>query len=193
MRVIAGALGGRKLAAPRGLGTRPTSDRVREALFMSLEPLTDLRVVDLFAGSGALGIEALSRGARWVDFVESDARARRVLEENLASLDLESRSQVWHLRLPRGLEALHDALGEADLVLGDPPYGGREANAVLAALGAEGRLGASARVVIEHHGKDSLPEAVGVLRCARRRRYGETVVSLYQVSVGAESGDQEER
>ena len=192
MRVIAGTLGGRKLAAPRGLGTRPTSDRVREALFMSLEPLADLRVVDLFAGSGALGIEALSRGARWVDFVESDVRARRVLEENLASLDLESRSRVWRLRLPHGLEAMHAELSVADLVLADPPYGGREANAVLATLGKAGGLSATARVVIEHHGKDALPETVGVLRCARQRRYGETVVSLYRVSAGA-SGDQEER
>ena len=193
MRVIAGTLGGRRLAAPRGLGTRPTSDRVREALFMSLEPLAHLRVVDLFAGSGALGIEALSRGARWVDFVESDARARRVLEENLASLDLGSRSRVWRLRLPHGLEAMRDELSESDLVLADPPYGGREANAVLAALGTAGWLSLTARVVIEHHAKDSLAEAEGVLRCARRRRYGETVVSLYQVSAGAESGDQEER
>jgi 16S rRNA (guanine966-N2)-methyltransferase len=193
VRVIAGTLGGRKLAAPRGLGTRPTSDRVREALFMSLEPLAELRVVDLFAGSGALGIEALSRGASWADFVESDARARRVLEENLASLELESRSRVWRLRLPHGLEAMQAELSHADLVLADPPYGGRDANAVLATLGMAGRLSATARVVIEHHGKDSLPETVGVLRCARQRRYGETVVSLYRVSAGAESGDQEER
>jgi 16S rRNA (guanine(966)-N(2))-methyltransferase RsmD len=79
VRVIAGVLGGRRLKAPRGRGTRPTSDRVREALFMALEPLADTRVVDLYSGSGALGIEALSRGARWVDFVESDPAARAVL------------------------------------------------------------------------------------------------------------------
>jgi 16S rRNA (guanine966-N2)-methyltransferase len=193
VRVIAGTLGGRRIAAPRGLGTRPTSDRVREALFMALEPLADLCVVDLFAGSGALGIEALSRGARRVDFVEADARARRVLEENLATLDLESRSRVWRQRLPRGIEALHPTLREADLVLADPPYGGREANGLLASLGVADRLRAQSRVVIEHHAKDELPDQVGVLHCERRRRYGETVVSLYRVSAGAESGDQEER
>ena len=160
---------------------------------MALEPLADLCVVDLFAGSGALGIEALSRGARRVDFVEADARARRVLEENLATLDLESRSRVWRQRLPRGIEALHPTLREADLVLADPPYGGREANGLLASLGVADRLRAQSRVVIEHHAKDELPDQVGVLHCERRRRYGETVVSLYRVSAGAESGDQEER
>jgi 16S rRNA (guanine966-N2)-methyltransferase len=152
-----------------------------------------VRVVDLFAGSGALGIEALSRGAAWVDFVEADARARRVLEENLASLGLESRAHVWRLRLPRGIEALREALRQAELVLADPPYGGREANALLESLGAAGALSAQARVVIEHHGKDDLPDQMGALRCERRRRYGETVVSLYRVSAGPGSGDQEER
>src|SRR5437867_10136525 len=86
VRVIAGSLGGRRLTAPRGRRTRPTSDRVREALFMALEPLAGARVVDLFAGSGALGIEALSRGAARADFVEPDRDARRALESNVAEL-----------------------------------------------------------------------------------------------------------
>jgi 16S rRNA (guanine966-N2)-methyltransferase len=192
VRVIAGALGGRRIAAPSGLGTRPTSDRVREALFMSLEPLAGLRVVDLFAGSGALGIEALSRGARWVDFVEAEAGARRVLEANLASLGLESRSRVWRLRLPKGLHALRAELSGADLVLADPPYGGREAEALLQALGVGDLMAPGARLVIEHHGKDELPDQVGPIRCARRRRYGETVISLYRVNAGDAAGDREE-
>src|SRR6185436_3694978 len=118
-----GSLGGRRLAAPRGMRTRPTSDRVREALFMPLEPLADLRVVDLFAGSGALGIEALSRGAAFVDFVESHRDARRVLEENVKALGLEDRCHLWGALLPRGLSRLGSELGRADLVLSDPPYG----------------------------------------------------------------------
>ena len=90
MRVIAGSLGGRRLKAPRGRATRPTSDRVKEALFAMLGPIEDTRVMDLFAGSGALGIEALSRGAALAVFVERDARATRALGENLELLGLDA-------------------------------------------------------------------------------------------------------
>jgi 16S rRNA (guanine966-N2)-methyltransferase len=181
VRVIAGEFGGRRLRAPRGRGTRPTSDRVREALFMALEPLAGLRVVDLFAGSGALGIEALSRGAAVVDFVESDRVARSALAGNLAVLGLEERGRVWSLTLPRGFARLDAALAAADLVLADPPYGGGPARETLRALGEPGRLRAGARVVLEHHAKDELPERCGDLARARERRYGETAVSTYQV------------
>src|SRR5438094_501186 len=105
------------------VGPRPTSDRVREALFMILEPLQALKVVALFAGSGALGIEALSRGAERVDFVESDAVARRILAENIEALELSGRARVWPLELPQGLKRIEGPLGAADLVLMDPPYG----------------------------------------------------------------------
>jgi 16S rRNA (guanine966-N2)-methyltransferase len=181
VRVIAGEFGGRRLKAPRGGGTRPTSDRVREALFMALEPLVDLRVVDLYAGSGALGIEALSRGAAFVDFVESERSARAILSGNLAALGLTDRGRVWPVTLPGGLDRLEAALAAADLVLADPPYGGGPARETLMALGLHGRLRVDARVVVEHHAKDELPERCGDLARARERRYGETVVSTYQV------------
>ena len=181
MRVVAGQLGGRRLEAPRGRATRPTSDRVREAMFMALEPLTDLRVVDLFAGSGALGIEALSRGAAFADLVEPSHAARRVLERNLETLELTDRSHVWRVVVPAGLHALAEALGAADLVLADPPYGGREANHVLAALGVPGVLKPGCRIVLEHHAKDEIPERAGSLARLRQRGYGETVVSTFRV------------
>jgi 16S rRNA (guanine(966)-N(2))-methyltransferase RsmD len=190
MRVIAGEFGGRRLAAPRGKATRPTSDRVREALFMTLEPLAGLQVVDLFAGSGALGIEALSRGAARADFVEPDLQARRALERNLAELGIEARARVWSLRLPRGLSALKDVLASADVILADPPYGGNEARAILRALGEE-PIQEGARVVVEHHAKDDLPEREGRLARARARQYGETVVSTYRIEAepkGEEEG-----
>jgi 16S rRNA (guanine966-N2)-methyltransferase len=182
VRVIAGFLGGRRLQAPRGRDTRPTSDRVRESLFMALGPLQGQRVVDLFAGSGALGIEALSRGAARVDFVEREAAARRVLEENLESLGLVERSRVWALELPRGLERLRGELAGADLVLADPPYGGGPAREALEALGRQGILKPGARVVLEHHAKDEVQESCGRLARVRARRYGETMVSTYQVA-----------
>jgi 16S rRNA (guanine966-N2)-methyltransferase len=181
VRVIAGALGGRRLAAPRGRDTRPTSDRVREALFMSLEPLAGMRVVDLFAGSGALGIEALSRGAAHVDFVERERAARAVLEANLTNLGLTGCATVWGLELPRGFARLGPALAGAQLVLADPPYGGALARATLQRL-AHAPLAAGARVVIEHHAKDALPEREGALARERQRAYGETVVSTWRVT-----------
>ena len=189
MRVIAGALGGRRFEAPPGRDTRPTSDRVREALFMALEPLAELQVVDLFAGSGALGIEALSRGARFVDFVERDAAVRRVLEVNLAALGLETRGRVWGVDLSGGVGSLRAELARADLVFADPPYGGGPARAVIEALGVEGCLRAGARVVLEHHAKDVVPEVAGRLARVRARRYGETMVSTYRAA--AEAGAEE--
>jgi 16S rRNA (guanine966-N2)-methyltransferase len=180
VRVIAGELGGRRLAAPRGLGTRPTSDRVREAMFMALEPLAGVRVVDLFAGSGALGIEALSRGAAKADFVESDRSARRVLEENLVALQLQERTRVWSLHLPQGLKSLTGPVAEADLILLDPPYGGGPARLTLEAL-ATMTLKARVRVVVEHHMRDVMPERSGGLSRDRERRYGETRVSTYRL------------
>ena len=180
MRVIAGELGGRRLHAPHGERTRPTSDRVREALFMALGPLDGLRVVDLYAGSGALAIEALSRGAVSADLVEADRRAREAIARNVSELGLTERVRVWPFRLPGGLSRLTDVLATAGVVFADPPYGGHEARATLAALGREGVLPAGSRVVLETHGKDLVPEAEGVLARERERRYGETAVHVYR-------------
>jgi 16S rRNA (guanine(966)-N(2))-methyltransferase RsmD len=149
-------------------------------MFMALEPLAGVRVVDLFAGSGALGIEALSRGAAKADFVESDRSARRVLENNLVALQLQERARVWPLHLPQGLKSLASALAEADLILLDPPYGGGPARLTLETLAAM-TLAPGVRVVVEHHTRDVLPERCGGLSRDRERRYGETRVSTYRL------------
>lgn len=181
MRVIAGELGGRRLHAPHGDKTRPTSDRVREALFMALGPLAGYRVVDLYAGSGALAIEALSRGAVWADLVERDNRARQAIARNVEELALADRVQVWPLRLPAGLLRLAPVLARADVVFVDPPYGGHDARAVLVGLGDANLLRPGTRVVLETHAKDEVPEAQGSLVRERERRYGETAVHVYRV------------
>lgn len=181
MRVIAGTLGGRRLVAPRGLETRPTADRVKEALFMALEPLTGLRVVDLFAGSGSLGIEALSRGAESAEFVDDDGRALEALRTNLRTLGLEAQARARRIVLPRGITRIADALAAADLVLLDPPYGGNRALAMLETLGETAVLRAGVRVVAEHGLRDALPERVGRLARERERRYGQTLVTTYRV------------
>jgi 16S rRNA (guanine966-N2)-methyltransferase len=182
VRVIGGSLGGRRLIAPHGSRTRPTSDRVREALFMTLEPLDGLRVVDLFAGTGALGIEALSRGAAHVDFVERDPAARRALESNIATLSIVDRTTVWPLVLPQGLKRLSGRLLAADLVLVDPPYGDAAGLRVLEALGAAGCLAPEARVVFEHASRDDARESAGRLTRVRTRRYGDTAITLYRAA-----------
>lgn len=149
---------------------------------MALEPFTGLRVIDLFAGSGALGIEALSRGAAWCDFVESERAALAALERNLDALGLGDRSHVWRARLPAALDRLAASLATADLVLADPPYGGEAARETLVALGASNALRDGARVVVEHHAKDDLPERSGRLTRARVRRHGETAISTYRAT-----------
>ena len=179
MRVIAGALRGRRLVAPRGRETRPTSDRVREALCMMLEPWQGLRVVDLYAGSGALGIEALSRGAGFVDFVESSRHALVALERNLEALGLTEQAVVWRLVLPSGLKRLQPVLEQADIVLMDPPYGGSEARRALQALERSAALKVGCRVVLEHHAKDDVPSSAGALIRVGDRKYGETQITLY--------------
>jgi 16S rRNA (guanine(966)-N(2))-methyltransferase RsmD len=159
---------------------------------MSLEPLAGLVVVDLYAGSGALGIEALSRGAIAAHFVERDRAALLALKTNLETLGLESRATVWTLGLPHGLPRLQVVLADADLVLADPPYGGAAARELLVWLGSGERLKDSARVGVEHHRKDGLPEDAGVLTRIRERVYGETVVSLYGTRVAATGPANEE-
>lgn len=122
MRVIAGTAGGRRLRAPDGQSTRPTSDRVREAVFNALDSagvVVEARVVDLFAGSGALGIEALSRGAAHVHFVDQDPGACRLVEHNLDALGFGGRASVARAALPAAVERMPD---DRDLVFADPPY-----------------------------------------------------------------------
>ncbi len=149
---------------------------------MALEPLAGQRVVDLYAGSGALGIEALSRGAERADFVEPDRAARATLGANLEALGLERRAGIWPLELPGELRRIEAVLKDADVVFMDPPYGGGPARETLKLLGAPDALKAGALVVVEHHAKDALPESAGRLGRTRQRRYGETRVSTYRVS-----------
>ncbi|HEX8122073.1 MAG TPA: 16S rRNA (guanine(966)-N(2))-methyltransferase RsmD [Solirubrobacteraceae bacterium] len=175
MRIVAGRYGGRRLAAPPGRGTRPTSDRVREALFSILGPLDGRRVLDLYAGSGALGIEALSRGAAEAVFVERDPRAAAVLRTNLEALGADG-----DVRRVDALAALRDARrrGETyDLVLCDPPY--RLAPDLGESLGEAlpPLLAPQARVVTESDRR--APLDLHLLSLTDERRYGDTVIRIH--------------
>lgn len=182
MRVIAGSARGRRLEAPPGRSVRPTADRVKEALFSMLGSRVDLAeavLLDLFAGSGALGIEALSRGAAAVVFVEQDAAARRLLGANLERCGLGGHGRVIGQPARAALIRLAAEGARFDGVLMDPPYGRGLARRTLEQLAAGPLLRPGAWVAAEHHLEDRLAEAYGTLRLTTAKRYGKTGVSLY--------------
>ena len=184
-RVIAGSARGLRLRAP-GEGTRPLADRVKQTLFAILEPdLIDAVVLDLFAGSGAGGIEALSRGAARAVFVEHDQNAARTIAENLDSTHLAERAGVVRSDAIAYLRdrALSD--GPFDVVLVDPPYSETALmDGALACLGAadRGLLTADAWVIAKHFWRTPPPDAVGLLASVRTRRFGETALTFYRPS-----------
>ena len=177
MRVVAGRFGGRRLAAPPGRGTRPTSDRVREALFSILGALDGERVLDLYAGSGALAIEALSRGAGRALLVERDPRAVAVIRANLEALGLAEPAAAVHAGPARSALRNASQRGDTyDLIFLDPPYRsapelGRELSAALEPL-----LSGSGRVVTESDRRTPLELA---LPLTQERRYGDTLIRIH--------------
>lgn len=182
-RVIAGTAGGRRLRAP-GPGTRPLSDRVKQALFAILEPdLPGARFLDLFAGSGAGGIEALSRGAAAAVFVEQDPAALRTLAANLEATGLAG-GILRQADAAAYLSGAAPADGPFDIILADPPYARSDLLlAILEALGrdADGRLLASGgRVVAKHFWRDAPPGRIGLLASERERRFGDTALTFYR-------------
>ena len=174
MRVIAGTARGVPLAAPRGRATRPITDRVKETLFAILgERVPEARVVDLYAGSGAIGIEALSRGAASVHFVERDRAALDALRANLARTRLAEGATVHATDVERHLLSAPEATW--DLAILDPPY---ETHAMVAPLRALlPRLAPGASVVIKHFWRTELPQIDG-LSVERQRRFGETMLTF---------------
>ena len=188
MRIVAGTWRGRRLSSPAGDVTRPTSDRVREALGSALaarEAFAGARVLDLFAGTGALGLEALSRGAATLVSVEHDRHALRCLRENVAALGAEARCQVLALDLLGPVTAVcsrleHSGPSPFSLVLADPPYAlAADAARLLSELHARGLLARDALVAVEHAAKSPLPAPAGLHELARYA-WGDTAVALWQ-------------
>ena len=186
MRVIAGKFRSRQLKSLKGMALRPTSDRLRETLFNVLGGrVSGSFFVDAFAGTGAVGIEALSRGARQVAFIEKHAPAAALIKKNLESLEAREGVQVLAVDAVHGL----DVLGKAqrgndtgpDIVFLDPPYGNvDDYERVLRCLGFEGLLHEGSLVIAEHRRNFDLPEAVGSLERARVLRQGDAVLSFYK-------------
>jgi 16S rRNA (guanine(966)-N(2))-methyltransferase RsmD len=181
MKIIAGTLKGRRLETPRGSTTRPTADQVRIALMDTLTPWLDgVRFLDLFAGAGGVGLEALSRGAIHVTLVERDARAVAALRRNIAALGLERATRVLPEEVRRALHRLERQQQRFGLVFLDPPYEADLMPTALTALGTGAVLAAPGLVIAQHLTKRPPGAEIGVLRAYRTRRFGETTLTFFR-------------
>ena len=181
MRVIAGSLKGRRLKAPAWEGLRPTTDKLRETLFNILAPrIAGARVIDAYAGTGAAGIEALSRGAAAVTFVERDPRAQALIADNLAHCGVADGYAIIRADMARGLTQLRAAGSTFDIALLDPPYD-QPPDAELAAIA--GLLAPDGVAVVEHPRRRSAPERAGRLMRSREVVSGDSALTFYALSV----------
>jgi 16S rRNA (guanine966-N2)-methyltransferase len=177
MRIVAGSFGGRRLHPPKNRAIRPTSDRVREAIFSIIaEQIPDANVLDLFAGTGALGLEALSRGASRAVFVDQSAEANRLIRANVELCGVQDRATVMQKSIVQALRRLGKDGCTFDLVFMDPPYGRGTIETTLSLLDEVAAPGAL--LIAEHHRKDPLPERSGNWMKTQDRKYGDTVVSF---------------
>jgi 16S rRNA (guanine966-N2)-methyltransferase len=194
VRVIAGEARGFRLKGPAGSFTRPMADKIRGALFSMLASLgvEPERVLDLYAGTGAIGIEALSRGADWADFVEQNAAAAAVVRANLAHTKFADRARLHHQSVAAFLAAAERnpvAAVPYDLVIMDPPYADPEIASTLARIGASPLVQSGAVVVVGHSPRVTLPEQAGRLRRLRERCHGDSCFSVYEPNDDATAGD----
>jgi 16S rRNA (guanine(966)-N(2))-methyltransferase RsmD len=177
LRVIAGAHKGRRLKTPAWDGLRPTSDRLRETLFnVASSRIAGARVLDGFAGTGALGIEALSRGAVSVAFIDEDPRACALVAENLARCGIENGYAIIRASVARGIETLRAAGQVFDLLLLDPPYDHEPARAL---NGVEALMAPDALLVLEHGRRQPVPAEAGRLRLGRDLKSGDSALAFY--------------
>lgn len=184
MRITGGQLTGLQLRSPRGRDIRPTADRVREALFSILgQQLFDLRVLDLFAGTGVLGLEALSRGAAEGIFVDRSPHSRELVQKNLMLCRFHERGRFLLNDILRELPAeLLGPLGTFDLVFLDPPYALQGSIGTLETIAEKGLLSPRAVAVVETSRKTVLPESIHLLRVVDSRIYGDTRLTFYQIA-----------
>ncbi|WNQ13687.1 16S rRNA (guanine(966)-N(2))-methyltransferase RsmD [Paenibacillus aurantius] len=191
MRVISGTAKGRPLKAVPGTGTRPTTDKVKEAVFSMIGPYFDGgRALDLFAGTGGLGIEALSRGMEQAVFVDKDSKSIEVIRENLKTAKVEGKAEVYRNEAVRALKALAKREVRFDLVFLDPPYRMKDMDALMLLMKEQRLLNDGATVMIEHDSSHTYPEEAGSFHTVKHSVYGETAITVYRYN--EEDGDNEE-
>ena len=179
MRVIAGKAKGHRLKVPKGTPTRPATDLVRGAIFSILEATTShwLRVLDLFSGSGALGIEALSRGASWVDFVEQEPRCCSIIRQNLEKTKLAAQAHIYCCSVAKAISFLGE---EYSIILMDPPYSDSSIGKVVQQLATSKLVGKESVVVVTHSPHLPLNSTYATLHMLKERRHGDSCITLYQ-------------
>lgn len=184
MRIIAGKVKGHHLKSPRTSQVRPTSDLIRETIFSILSSLIGEwpRVLDLYAGTGALGIEALSRGAQWCDFVEREDRLCALIRENLAKTSFADQAHVYCVSVNRALTFLRP---EYTLILMDPPYTDPSVPKAVASVALSPLLGPGSVLVVEHSRRTTLEPAYDFVRLVKSRRHGDSCISVYRKEAGA--------
>jgi 16S rRNA (guanine966-N2)-methyltransferase len=179
LRIIAGELKGRKLRSVRGTKTRPTAERIREAIFNILAfQIQESTVLDLFSGTGAFGIEALSRGAESVVFVDVDNDSISVLQENIKSFSLESPAKILRWDLTRNLNCLGSLRSAFNLIFMDPPYNKNMIEPTLYNLHSSQSMQNGARIVVEHSYLEPVLKSQLPFEISDQRRYGKTLVSF---------------
>jgi 16S rRNA (guanine966-N2)-methyltransferase len=183
VRIVAGTARGRPLITPKGKGIRPTADRVRETVFNVLgQWMNGMRVLDLYAGTGALALEALSRGAEGAVLVDDDGEATRLCRENAKALGFSDRVEILAMPVPRASALLAQRQQAFDLVFADPPYAARALTETLEVVTRHRLLAPGGTVVIEHDRREAASEAHGELARVDQRRFGDTQVSLYRAA-----------
>jgi len=192
MRVIAGRARGMRLRAPRGADVRPTADRVKESLFSMLaDRIQGASVLDLFAGSGALGIEAVSRGAQRAGFVDRARASLEAVRDNVGRAGLADQAELVRGDALAAIRSLAEAGRTFDLVFADPPYEAGMAARVVAVVGRHGIVRPGGCLVVEHSVREEIPAVIENLRAVRTRVYGDTVVTIFERSdtTTPDSGD----
>ena len=184
MRVIAGKAKGLRLKFPKGTTTRPATDLVRGAIFSIFENATSdwARILDLFSGSGALGIEALSRGAGWVDFVESEPRCCGIIKENLEKVKLAAQAHIYCCSVAKAISFLDK---EYNIILMDPPYSNPSIGNLIKQLATSRLVGTHSIVVVTHSPRLPLNSTYDTLNLTKEHRHGDSCISLYRKEVAA--------
>ncbi|MBD0380402.1 16S rRNA (guanine(966)-N(2))-methyltransferase RsmD [Paenibacillus sedimenti] len=181
MRVISGSAKGRSLKAVPGMSTRPTTDKVKEAIFSMIGPYFDGgQVLDLFAGTGGLGIEALSRGMKKAVFIDIEKKSIDTIQHNLRAAGLVEQAEIYRNDAARALKALAKRGEKFELVFLDPPYKMKVTAELITAMEEQGLLDEQVVIVVEHDAQDVLIEAIGGLEQQRRAEYGDTAVTIYR-------------
>jgi 16S rRNA (guanine966-N2)-methyltransferase len=181
MRVISGSARGRTLKAVPGMSTRPTTDKVKEAIFSMIGPYFDGgQVLDLFAGTGGLGIEALSRGMDKGIFIDIEKKSLDTVQHNLETAGFKDKAEVYRNDAERALKLLAKRELQFDLVFLDPPYKMKVISELVSAMDEQAMLKPNVIVVVEHDAADILPEFINSLKQIRRAGYGDTAVTIYE-------------